>query len=71
MCHIAQTGHFLQVRNRPGNIHDSKGALPIIRDCIEQVRKLIPGVVVEVRLDAAFFTKEIVNYLNRARVEYV
>ena len=71
MCHIAQTGHFLQVRNRPGNIHDSKGALPIIRDCIEQVRKFIPGVVVEVRLDAAFFTKEIVSYLNRARVEYV
>jgi hypothetical protein len=71
MCHIAQTGHFLQVRNRPGNIHDSKGALSVIQDCIEQVRKFLPGVVVEVRLDAAFFTKEIVGYLNRARVEYV
>lgn len=71
MCHIAQTGHFLQVRNRPGNIHDSKGALTVIQDCVEQVRKLVPGVVVEVRLDAAFFTKEIVGYLSRARVEYV
>jgi len=71
MCHIAQTGHFLQVRNRPGNIHDSKGALSVIRDCVEQVRNLLPGVVIEVRLDAAFFTKEIVAYLNRSRVEYV
>jgi hypothetical protein len=71
MCHIAQTGHFLQVRNRPGNIHDSKGALAVIRESVTQVRKLLPGVVVEVRLDAAFFTREIIAYLKRARVEYV
>lgn len=71
MCHIAQTGHFLQVRNRPGNIHDSKGALAVIRDSVAQVRKFLPGVVVEVRLDAAFFTREIIAYLKRARVEYV
>jgi hypothetical protein len=71
MCHIAQTGHFLQVRNRPGNIHDSKGALTVIQDCIRQVRTLLPGVKVEVRLDAAFFTKEIVAYLDRSGVEYV
>lgn len=71
MCHIAQTGHFLQVKNRPGNIHDSKGALSVIQDSVDQVKKLLPGVVVEVRLDAAFFTDEIVSYLNRAKVEYV
>lgn len=71
MCHIAQTGHFLQVRNRPGNLHDSKGALNVIRDCVKQVRKLLPGVIVEVRLDAAFFTNEIVAYLKRAKIEYV
>jgi len=68
LCHIAQTGHFLQVRNRPGNIHDSKGALAVIQDCIEQVRALLPGVIIEVRLDAAFFTQPIVSYLSRAHV---
>lgn len=71
LCHVAQTGHFLQVRNRPGNIHDSRGALAIIRNCISQVRKLLPEVIIEVRLDSAFFTSEIVNYLNKAGVEYV
>lgn len=71
LCHIAQTGHFLQVRNRPGNIHDSRGALVIIRDCISQVKKLLPGVVIEARLDAAFFTREIVAYLDKAKIEYV
>jgi len=25
LYHIAQTGHFLEVKNRPGNVHDSKG----------------------------------------------
>ena len=37
LCHVAQTGHFLQVRNRPGNVHDSKGALVVIQDCIAQI----------------------------------
>lgn len=71
LCHVAQTGHFLQVKNRPGNNHDSRGALAVIRDCIAQVRASLPGVVIEVRLDAAFFTPEIVGFLNKSRVEYV
>lgn len=71
LCHVAQTGHFLQVKNRPGNHHDSRGALSVIRDTIAQVRSLLPGVVIEVRLDSAFFTREIVGFLNKAKVEYV
>jgi hypothetical protein len=71
LCHIAQTGHFLQVKNRPGNYHDSRGALNVIRGCIAQVRVALPGVIVEVRMDAAFFTPEIVRFLKKSRVEYV
>jgi hypothetical protein len=71
LCHVAQTGHFLQVKNRPGNYHDSKGALNVIRNCIAQMRALLPGAVIEVRLDSAFFNREIVAFLNKARVEYV
>jgi len=44
LCHIAQTGHFLQVKNRPGNVHDSKGALGVIRSCVEQLRSTLVGV---------------------------
>lgn len=71
LCHVAQTGHFLQVKNRPGNRHDSHGALSVIRDSIARVRALLPGTVIEVRLDSAFFTREIVAFLNKAKVEYV
>jgi hypothetical protein len=71
LCHIAQTGHFLQVRNRPGNVHDSKGALRLMQDCVAEVRRILPGVRVEVRLDAAFFQRDILKWLSRNGVEFI
>lgn len=70
LCHIAQTGHFLQVKNRPGNVHDSKGALGVIRSCIEQLRSSLQRVLLEVRLDSAFFQKEILGWLDRHGIEF-
>jgi hypothetical protein len=26
LAHLAQTGHILRLKNRPGNVHDSRGA---------------------------------------------
>lgn len=70
LCHVAQTGHFLQVKNRPGNVHDSKGALAVIRDCVAQAKAIAPGIRIEVRLDAAFFHRDIITWLHRNDVEY-
>jgi len=71
LCHVAQTGHFLQVKNRPGNIHDAKcGALRVIKDCVAQVREQMAGVRIEVRMDAAFFQEEILDYLQREKIEF-
>lgn len=70
LCHVAQTGHFLQIKNRPGNIHDSRGALTLIQDCVAEVRRMLPGVKVEVRLDGAFFQKPILAWLDRHGVEF-
>ena len=70
LCHVAQTGHFLHSKNRPGNVHDSKGALTVIRDCVAQAKAIAPGIRVEVRLDAAFFHRDILNWLDRNGVEY-
>jgi len=71
LCHVAQTGHFLQVRNRPGNIHDAKcGALDVIKDCVTQVREQMPGVRIEIRMDAAFFQEEILHYLDRENIQF-
>jgi hypothetical protein len=71
LCHVAQTGHFLEVRNRPGNVHDSKGgALNVIRQSIRQIRESFPYAIIEARLDSAFFQEEIIKYLMREGVEF-
>jgi hypothetical protein len=35
LAHIAQTGHILQLKNRPGNVHDSKQATAFLREVID------------------------------------
>jgi len=67
---VAQTGQVLDVLHRSGNVHDSHGAISFMRDCISMVRERLPGVTVESRKDAAFFSDEIVGFLGRAGVEF-
>jgi len=72
LCHVAQTGHFLRVKNRRGNFHDSQGgALSMISDCIRDIReKLGRSVVMEVRLDSAFFSEKILRFLIKLGIPY-
>jgi hypothetical protein len=71
LCHVAQTGHFLQVKNRPGNIADGKSfTLEVMKSCVEQIRENLPGVRIEVRMDAAFFQEPILRYLNRQNIRF-
>ena len=37
LAHLAQTGHIVRVKNRPGNVHDSKGAVGSLRDLIDDL----------------------------------
>lgn len=67
---VAQTAQVLDVLHRAGNVHDSHGAISFMRDCIAAVRVRLPGVVVESRKDAAFFSDEIVGLLDRQGVEF-
>ena len=69
-CTVAQTGQVFDVLHRSGNVHDSNGAQAFIVHCIEQVRSVLPGIVVEVRMDSAFFSDAIVGALDEAGIEY-
>jgi hypothetical protein len=69
-CTIAQTGQVLDFLHRPGNVHDSHGAQTFILACIQAVRKALPGVVIEVRMDSAFFSDEIVMALEEQHIEF-
>jgi Transposase DDE domain len=38
LAHVAQTGHILRLKNRPGNVHDSKQAVTFLRELIDAVQ---------------------------------
>ena len=69
-CTVAQTGQVFDVLHRSGNVHDSNGAETFILRCIEQVQAALPGIVIEVRMDSAFFSDTIVGALDKAGIEY-
>jgi hypothetical protein len=68
-AYLPQTNQFLRVQNRSGNVHDGKASLPFLRDLFAQLRQIAPKALLEVRLDGAFFRKEIVAFLH-SRAEY-
>ena len=69
-CTVAQTAQVLAVLHRSGNVHDSNGAEAFLRDCIRQVRAALPGVIIEVRADSAFFSDSLVGLLQAEKVQY-
>jgi len=71
LAHLAQTGHILRLRNRPGNVHDSRGAERFLRELIHELRaRFGRGLPLEFRMDAAFFQQEIFALLAREGCEY-
>jgi hypothetical protein len=69
-CTVAQTGQVLDVLHRSGNVHDSRDALLFILECIEAIRRVLPNVQIEARLDSAFFSDEIITMLDGEGVEF-
>jgi hypothetical protein len=69
-CTIAQTAQVLDFLHRSGNVHDSNGAQAFILACIQEVREALPGITIEVRMDSAFFSDEIVTALQEAGIEF-
>ena len=69
-CTIAQTMQVLDLFHRPGNVHDSHGARTFILACIDTVQTLLPGTQIEVRMDSAFFSDDIVTALQASGVEF-
>ena len=64
LAHVAQTGHILRIKNRPGNVHDSKQSAAFLRELIDAVRRRLGRrVPLEFRMDAAFFQPEVLRLL--------
>ena len=69
-CTVAQTGQFFDLHHRPGNVHDSNGAGPFMLSCLSEAKVRLPGAVLESRMDAAFFSQDIISIFNRNHVKF-
>lgn len=69
-CTVAQTGQVFDVLHRSGNVHDSRQAPAFVRQCVERIRQALPGVIIEIRMDSAFFSDEMVQLLDGLGVEF-
>lgn len=69
-CTVAQSGQFFDLHHRPGNVHDSNGAPGFMSNCVEEFRSALPGALLEARIDAAFFSDEVLTNLGSPDVEF-
>jgi len=65
-AHIGETGHFLSILNRPGNVHDSNRALYVI----QTIRKQLSQYVLRFRGDSAFCVPDVINYLLKHHISF-
>jgi hypothetical protein len=64
LAHVAQTGHILRVKNRPGNVQDSTQAVAFLREVIDGLRaQFSRRLPLEFRMDAAFCQRDIFRLL--------
>lgn len=71
LAHLAQSGHILRLKNRPGNVHDSNGAKQFIGELIEDIGvRLGRSMPLEFRMDGAFFHREIIELIEREKAHY-
>jgi Transposase DDE domain group 1 len=71
LAHVAQTGHILRCKNRPGNVHDSKQAVAFLRDVIHGLRERFGRrLPLEFRMDAAFFQRDVFRLLEARGCAY-
>ena len=65
-AHVAETGHFLTIWNRPGNVHDSKRALELV----QRIRKQLSMFSIRFRADSAFCVPQVINYLLHRHLSF-
>ncbi|MGH8633145.1 MAG: transposase, partial [Burkholderiales bacterium] len=71
LAHVAQTGHILRVKNRPGNVHDSKQSGAFLRDVIDGLRTAFGRrLPLEFRMDAAFCQPHVFRLLTARGCAY-
>jgi len=64
-CTVAQTSQFFDMHHRSGNVHDSNGAADFMMDCFAEAKRRLGDVLLESRMDSAFFSKDILATMSQ------
>lgn len=70
LCTCAQTGQVADILFRPGNVHDSNGAIKFMLENVAGLKQLVPGIQIECRFDGAFFEETMLLLLDSLGVEF-
>jgi len=71
LLHVGTLSLILGLKNRPGNVHDSRGAVGFLKDTLRQVRVILdPKTVFHFRMDGAFFQRSVIEFVQRDRCFY-
>jgi ribosomal protein L17 len=70
-AYLAETGHFLRVKNRSGNVHDGKASITFLKNVFRQIAETLgSGYRLSFRMDGAFFTKAVLRLMERKKAGY-
>jgi hypothetical protein len=66
---VADTGHFLDARMRPGNVHTADGAREFVEPLLAPARDLATRIWM--RFDAGYVAPEFMDWLDSERVRFI
>ena len=70
-AYLADSGHFLRVDNRPGNIHDGAASVDFLKTVFEQVEDTLGrDNKLRLRMDGAFFNKDVLEVVDKNKASY-
>ena len=71
-AYIAQTGHFIKIKNRPGNVHDTNDSDNFVKELIADLKKRHGSKVrLQIRHDGGFFSSKNFKVYEEKGLDYV
>ncbi len=70
-AYLAESGHILRVRNRPGNVNDGKASITFLRQLFKQIKETLPkSYQLRFRMDGDFFKRPVLDLLKSKGAGY-
>jgi len=70
-AYLAETSHFLRIKNRSGNVHDGKASIAFLRAVFRQIVETLGSAYrLTFRMDGAFFTQAVLRLMESKKATY-